>query len=117
MKEGLENVPDPVSLSVNKYIRLIESFLCEKISASEYENTYYLYFKNNEPGIPQDISLILCDLFCEIDAFCPDPNLFDEKWSIDEKELRRKSKEALEKLLKLTQAERQGRPSIENDDV
>lgn len=88
---------------IDKYIQLIEGFLCEKISASDYENKYYLYFKNNEPEIPQDICFILYDLFCELDAFCPDPDLFDEKWSIDEKELRRKSRDALQKLKALTQ--------------
>jgi len=66
---------------------LIKRFLRQKISASAFE-TAYLELRRESINAGNDYCEdILDELFIDLDAFCSDPDLFDEG-DLTEKELR-----------------------------
>ena len=83
---------------LSPYIHLIESFLANKIDASEFERSYLLMFKNDTNSWAEVEYENLNNLFGEVDAFCADPESRGEN-DIDEDQLREATKMTLAKLL------------------
>lgn len=84
----------------NKYKKLIEDFLTEKITVDVFEFRYLQSFKDDSFGdTPEDEILyeILNELFLDVDAYCGDPTLRGED-DLDEPQLRQKAQEALSAL-------------------
>ena len=79
------------------YYSLIDKFLKFEISASFFENQYLKMFKNQVDPLPDKEYTILNSLFCDVDAYCDDPDLRDEG-DIDEESLRKSARLALEKM-------------------
>jgi len=82
---------------IESYMELIRSFLAYDLTACEFEQQYLELFKTDNERRVESVYNILDKLFADVDAFCADPELRDED-DIDEDELRRKCKDALEKL-------------------
>jgi len=89
-----------VRINLDSYINLISDFLSGKISAKCFEYTYLKLFKE-EKGERSELEFpILNTLFLDVDDFCSDPALLDER-DIGETELKGRCKVALEKLRQL----------------
>lgn len=97
------------SFKLKPYIELLENFLSGKITAHDFEGAYLDLFKNDATEWSEDEFAVLDELFADVDAFCEDPELRDER-DLDENELRQKCGTALKKLKSLegeTQAPRE----------
>jgi hypothetical protein len=82
---------------LTEYMLLLETFLTNKISASEFEHEYLVLFKGDTAIRPEAEFLILDKLFASVDAFCPDPEICDED-DMNEDQLREECSEALRRL-------------------
>ncbi len=95
-------------VDISPYIKLVESFLDGKISAKEYEKEF-LDLRSKNLTLRFEIEeqyFIIEKLFEDVDCFCADPSLRDEKYDIDEAELREGCKAALPKLREALQNSR-----------
>lgn len=79
---------------IRKYRSLISHYLDGELSAAEFSNQYLDEFKTEEAGLSEQTFRTLQRLFGEADAYCPDPNLRDDEWDIDEEALREAAEEA-----------------------
>ncbi len=86
-----------MSSPLRQYIELIESFIQNKIEAIDFERRYLDLFKADTTEWSEAEFAILDELFAAVDAFCADPTLRDAE-DLDEEQLRRKCRAALEKL-------------------
>jgi hypothetical protein len=83
--------------TAEQYTALIRGFLDEALDAQEFESRFLEKFKNETTVLPLDIFEVLDELFADVDAFCPDPELRDDD-DLNEQQLRAKAAEALAKL-------------------
>jgi hypothetical protein len=86
-----------VPTAFEQYTSLLQGFLDESIDAREFESRFLKKFKNEKTVLPPDIYELLDELFADVDAFCPDPELCDDD-DLNEQQLRAKAAEALAKL-------------------
>jgi hypothetical protein len=90
-------VDDMEPETLEQYTALIRRFLDEAIDAREFESRFLEKFKNETTILPLDVFEVLDELFADVDAFCPDPELCDDD-DLNEQQLRAKAAEALAKL-------------------
>ena len=86
--------------ALRQFVTLVESFLRGDIDVGKFERAYLDGFSAQRDPLPEAQFLILDRLFAEVDAYTPDPDLRD-RWHIDEDELRRQCRIALERLAQL----------------
>jgi len=79
------------------WVRLIDQFVCGFLSAAEFEVQYLTMFKGDNTAWTEPEFKILDGLFADVDAFCGDPDLRDER-DIDDGTLRTRAAAALERL-------------------
>jgi len=91
---GIETVPPVV---VDDYVALMTAFLTHQISAHDFERRYLDLFQGDEIDRPEPTFRVLNDLFIDIDAFCPDPELRNAD-DLDEDQLRASVRAALQAL-------------------
>lgn len=88
---------------MDKYIKLLEEFAGNKISADEFEQRFLQLFKSDNNLQPGREFKILDKLFANVDAYCSDPDLIeDPRFDIGEVQLRVSAQETLDQLVKLT---------------
>ena len=85
---------------LNGYIRLIESFVGDRIDASTFEVQYLQMFKNDVTLWQWEEYETLSGLFSDIDTFCADASIRDDD-DLDEPELRAQASAALQTLKSL----------------
>jgi hypothetical protein len=86
-----------------KYILLITDFLNGRIPVEKFEEFYLRMVKDENYLFAEDIAKIIETLFSDVDAYCGNPeianyDLSDPFHDIDEIELLKRSKIALEQL-------------------
>ena len=87
---------------MDKYIKLLEEFVGEKITADDFERRFIQLFKSDNDLQPGTEFKILDKLFADVDAYCSDPDLIeDPRFDIDGVQLQVSAKETLNKLVKL----------------
>lgn len=89
-------------INLNLYIEIIEGFLNKIISPKCFEYIYMKIFLKGPGEKTAEEFSILNGVFMDVEAFCDNPELMD-KYSIDELELRKRCKVALEKLKHIQQ--------------
>jgi hypothetical protein len=90
--------------SLNNYTELIKLFLECSISAKDFETRYLRLFASDDgQWMSEEQRSILFDLFTDVDAFCSIPEVFNDEQDIDEDELRRCSKQELQKLAEISE--------------
>jgi hypothetical protein len=94
MNDSMEHVRTD---AIAKYLDLIRSFVCGDIDVSLFEKKYLQTFKNEKTIFGGDTYETLNELFGDIDEYCADPSIRDED-DIDETELLKRAKVALERL-------------------
>ena len=89
-------------MTAKKYQFLLESFLDEKLSVSDFETRYLAVFKAEPQGMSPDIFKILDQLFADVDAYSPycSPDQ-ENSFRISEASLRKRASLALKELEKL----------------
>ena len=85
-----------VIASVNNYIEMISDFVNSKISVEEFERGFLHYHRHDDVPYPYEIHKTISILFSDIDQYFPVPDGTDD--IIDEKTLRERAVQALEKL-------------------
>lgn len=103
---------------LNKVVSLSKDFTENKISGRQFEKEYmkmWIYIRDKDIQFSKQIHKILDELWCDTDAFVSDQKLLEEsrkespelaKLDIDEKEYRKRTKKALDKLNKLIKENR-----------
>ena len=87
---------------MDKYIKLLEEFVDNKITADEFERRFIQLFKGDNNLQPGTEFKILDKLFADVDAYCGDSDLIeDPRFDIDAVQLQVSAKETLNKLVKL----------------
>jgi len=87
---------------MDKYIKLLEEFVGNKITADEFERRFIQLFKGDNNLQTGTEFKILDKLFADVDAYCSDPDLIeDPRFDIDGVQLQVSAQEALNKLVKL----------------
>lgn len=86
-----------MSLALQKYKVLINSFLERKITADEFQAKYLSIFKKEEGELTEHEFNELDGLFADVDSFCSDPDLF-ESGDLDEPMLRTQAKIVFQRL-------------------
>lgn len=86
--------------SVEKYEKLIEKFIKSQVSAEFFQATYLEFFKS-EYQLNEHLYEILDELFGDVDCFTTNLQLLADEpnFYLDEDELRRKARLALNRLL------------------
>lgn len=89
---------------MTKYIQMITNFVNNQISVHEFEKEYLQMVKNESFVFNDDTAKIIETLFSDVDSYCGDPeiadyNIIDPFANIDEHELRKRAKDALQQLL------------------
>jgi len=92
-----------MSSDLEGYIKLIDSFLNNQITALDFERMYLDRFKNDTSNFSNDEYAALNDLFSDVDAFCADPELRDSE-DLDEMQLRQQCNLAVERLREIYKA-------------
>jgi hypothetical protein len=86
---------------LSDYVQLIDSFVQGEISGLEFDRAYMEMFQGDPTMRPEAVFSILDWLFCEVDAFCDDPDLRDAD-DLDEKQLRDCARTALGRIRALS---------------
>ena len=87
---------------MDKYIKLLDEFVGNKITADDFERRFIQVFKGDNNLQPGTEFKILDKLFADVDAYCSDPDLIeDPRFDIDGVQLQVSAKETLNKLVKL----------------
>ncbi|CBN58269.1 MULTISPECIES: colicin immunity domain-containing protein [Kamptonema] len=88
---------------MEKYIKLLQEFVGNTISADEFEQRFIQLFKgDNNLQLGREFK-ILDKLFADVDAYCSDPDLIeDPRFDIGEDQLQVSAEETLDKLVDLT---------------
>jgi len=91
---------------LSKYIELISGFVEYTIPVEEFESKYLHMVKKENYIFQDNIARIIETLFSDTDSYCGDPEIADYNSEnpfrdIDELELRRRAKVALEELKKV----------------
>lgn len=86
-----------------KYIRLITDFTEHKINTETFEKEYLNMVKQEEFLFNDLIAEVIETLFSDVDAYCGDTKIADYDISnpfrdIDDRELQKRAKKALDKL-------------------
>jgi len=89
-----------MKINLNSYSQLIDDYLNDKVSTKHFEKTYLKTFIEETGKMTEKEYALLNGLFMDIEAFCDNPDLFDQ-YSIDESKLKNRCKVALEKLRRL----------------
>ena len=89
-------------VDIDSYIGLIRDYLDGGISSKCFEYIYLKTFIEEKRKMTNEEHSVLSGLFMDVEAFCDNPELIDEN-DIDEVELRRRCKVALERLRKMKQ--------------
>ncbi len=89
-----------MKINIDSYIGFISDYLNNRISVQCFEYAYMKYFLEENCKMSSEEYLILNGLFMDVESFCSDPALIDEH-DIDENELQKRCKFALENLQKL----------------
>lgn len=89
-----------------KYIELISGFVDSTMLVGEFESKYLQMVKKENYIFQDNIARIIETLFSDIDSYCGDPEIADYNSEnpfrdINEVELRRRAKVALEELKKV----------------
>ena len=71
---------------LEQYRALMASFLNAKIGAEEFEPRYLALFKKHSEFSSDANFEVLNQVFMDVDAFCPDPELRSE-WDLSEEQL------------------------------
>jgi hypothetical protein len=88
---------------MDKYIKLLEELVDNKISADDFERRFIQLFKGDNNLQTGTEFKILDKLFADVDAYCSDPDLIeDPRFDIDGVQLQVSAQETLNKLVKLT---------------
>ncbi len=88
---------------MDKYIKLLEEFAGNNITADEFEQRFLQLFKSDNNLQPGREFKILDKLFADVDAYCSDPDLIeDPRFNIDGVQLQVSARKTLDQLLKLT---------------
>jgi Bacterial self-protective colicin-like immunity len=88
---------------MDKYIKLLEEFVGNKITADDFERQFLKIFKDDKNIQFGREFKILDKLFSDVDAYCSDPDLIeDPRFDIDGSQLQVSAKEALNVLVNLT---------------
>lgn len=90
-----------VITTVNNYIEMISDFVNSKISVEEFERSFLHYHRRDNVPYPYEIHKTISILFSDIDQYFPIPDGTNN--TIDEKTLRERAVQALEKLKVLIQ--------------
>src|SRR3712207_1188043 len=99
-REALVRIrPKPVlydQARVIPFATLIDDFLRGSIPVDEFESRYLRQYKDDPTRWPKAIYEPLNEVFLDLDAYCPDPELrAGDPYAIDEAELRRRVAAAL----------------------
>ena len=86
-------------MDINVYINLLKDFLCNKITADDFERRFLGMFKSETNCYSKLEFQILDKLFGDVDAYCSDPELLDPEYDITEEDLKFSAKEALDNLV------------------
>lgn len=89
-----------ISRPLSEYRDLIRDFVDRGISVGEFERRYLRMFKDDPTIRSEDEYGILNQLFGDVDAFSPDPELRSTD-AVDEEQLRAAAQSALVALSKL----------------
>jgi hypothetical protein len=81
-----------------KYKDLILGFIDRKISAEEFQASYFRLFKNDEDQVPGREFKILDRLFADVDDYTSDPELRKRAGGLGDEELRTRASEAYQAL-------------------
>lgn len=92
-------------MDTTKYVTLIDSYVSEQISSSEFESRYLQLFKEEKRILSVELYEVLNKLFSDVDSFWPTFSLRN-KFSIDEVELRQCAIRARKDLKRLSGLER-----------
>ena len=82
---------------LNKYIKIMESYLQKEIDVLEFEKNFLTYFKEEKFIFSTNNFWLLNDLFSDVDAFCYDEKLRGE-YDIGEEELFLRVRQTLKEL-------------------
>ena len=85
-------------MEIEKYISLISRYLSREINSLQFEDEYLRMFISESKIHDESVYATLNNLFLDVDAYCSDPALREEE-DLDEEELLRRAKAALEDLL------------------
>ncbi len=81
-----------------KYRGLMSRFIDGKISAQEFQSSYFQLFKSDDDQVSGREFKVLDKLFAEVDDYTADPELRERAGGIDGEELRTRAREAYEAL-------------------
>lgn len=81
-----------------KYKGLLSRFVDRKMSAQEFQTSYFQLFKSDDDQVSGREFKILDKLFAEVDDYTADPELRGRAGGIDDEELRACAREAYEAL-------------------
>ncbi len=87
--------------SRSEYIDLLNAFVSGRLKVIDFEKQYLETFKQDETSWSDTEYEILQTLFCDVDAFCPDPNIRDER-DLSEEQLFNSASAVLDKLKSLS---------------
>lgn len=82
---------------VQPYVELIDAFLSDRLPVASFERTYMDTYLNDKTHWLEPVYEALNEVFLDIDAYYPDPEIRDED-GIDEEELRVRVARSLEDL-------------------
>jgi len=71
-----------------EYIALIDDFISDKMSASEFEGAYLRAIKSEQRLLDDEVFSILQELFEDADAYVPYPDLRTDPEDLDDDQLR-----------------------------
>lgn len=83
--------------TISDYQSLIDEFVKGQVTADEFERQYLTLFKQHTGDLSDSDFEVLNNLFTDVDAYCPDPDLRDED-DISEEQLLSSAKSALLEL-------------------
>jgi hypothetical protein len=90
--------------SLSDYLRLLEDFTSQRLSARDFERTYLRMFKGDTIIRPGEEYEILNDLFSAADAFCDDPSIISTGM-LDENGFRAEARAALNALRRISRTQ------------
>lgn len=82
------------------YLNLMEIFNSGVITASQFEERYMELFKHDDRIFPDNIFIVLNDLFSDADLFVSDPRIRGQD-DLDESQLLASSKKAYSSLISI----------------
>ena len=65
--------------TIEKYVLLVTQFMTGELTTPQFEVLYLDMFKNESEMFPEGVYAVLNELFLDVDSYCSDPDLRDEK--------------------------------------